>query len=260
MKKRELSDFFSLGYSSAVVTLVTTHDDIDALLIHANRWHEGLVKEGFKISARLMDTRLVNFLTRLSIEITKKNIASVDGFQALNHPPLPLEDAKEISSRANEVIRAIMAELEDIPVFSIGEKRYSYEKLGDSIETLFGVNVFFLLPEIAQYDFREAGKCILFDRATASAFHCLRGTEARLKQFCEELTGAALVPNATWGDVENNLRAYVPKLDSAILEQITHVRKRYRNQTQHPLLKYDIEEAQDLLNLCIELCNRLNRK
>jgi hypothetical protein len=59
--------------------------------------------------------------------------------------------------------------------------------------------------------------------------------------------------------MEANLKRHVPTVDSAITEQLAHIRKRYRNQTQHPRLRYDIEEAQDLFNLCIELVNRLSQ-
>jgi hypothetical protein len=38
-----------------------------------------------------------------------------------------------------------------------------------------------------------------------------------------------------------------------------HLRRSFRNPTQHPEKKYDFDEAQDLLNVCIDIANRIGK-
>ena len=46
------------------------------------------------------------------------------------------------------------------------------------------------------------------------------------------------------------------KLSSDLLDLLDRIRDKYRNPTQHPELKYTIDEAQDLLGVCIEAINK----
>lgn len=42
-----------------------------------------------------------------------------------------------------------------------------------------------------------------------------------------------------------------------LLDNLDNIRVSFRNPTQHPEKRYDIDEAQDLFNLCIEVVNRM---
>jgi hypothetical protein len=257
MKIRQLSDFFSIGYSSAYVHLASTTTDFSKILAAANDWKTGLDDEGLKVSSRLIDTLLLSYLSKESTLITGSK-TSEDSAARLSNFTLSKEKISVLKGKCEEIIRVMMAELEDIPVFTPNEKRYSFERLSKQVYKLFRENSFEKLSEIAQYDFSEAGQCILFDRPTAAAFHSLRATESVIRLYHDKVTETTAQEHATWGDLEASLKRHVPTIDSAITEQLTHIRKRYRNQTQHPRLRYDIEEAQDLFNLCVELVNRLS--
>ncbi len=55
------------------------------------------------------------------------------------------------------------------------------------------------VPE-AKGDFDEAGKCLLFDNATAVGFHLLRATEAVIRKYYKVLTGVEPKPKfRNWG-------------------------------------------------------------
>jgi hypothetical protein len=42
-----------------------------------------------------------------------------------------------------------------------------------------------------------------------------------------------------------------------LLNHLDHIRSGFRNPTAHPEKIYDIDEAQDLLSICIEVTNRM---
>jgi len=42
-------------------------------------------------------------------------------------------------------------------------------------------------------------------------------------------------------------------------DHLDHIRRSFRNPTQHPDKIYDIQEAQDLFGLCVDAVNRMSR-
>ena len=61
-----------------------------------------------------------------------------------------------------------------------------------------------------------------------------------------------------WGPMTNELRAKKSKKPpDVVLNSLDLVRTSYRNPTQHPDATYDIQSAQDLMGVCIDLVNRM---
>ena len=216
--------------------------DVARLRKAAQQVREFLESERLAISMRVFDTSI-------ALELRKKSE---------DEPRFSKAEAEFIREKTNILFHAVMAEVLDRPIYAPTEKRYEHRKLLDEVSLLFAPNVFAELPDIARYDFKEACSCILFERNTAAAFHLLRGTEDLIRNFFVRLSGTSVLPaNGTWGDIENALKSVVPQPPQALLEQLRHIRKNFRNPTQHPEKRYDSDEVQDLLNLCIDLANRI---
>ena len=98
----------------------------------------------------------------------------------------------------------IYAELKTLHAYLIKDKKIGQNYLWN-IKQLMDEGVFDALRDIVQYDFSEAGKCILFDRPTAAAFHALRGTEGALYWFYE-LTTSNQRTTEMWAEIVDNLR------------------------------------------------------
>jgi hypothetical protein len=243
VKKLLIPLLFNFGHYSGVLRDVKEGEKLARLSSISAKWRTGLETLGFPISVRVFDKTIKSELETLQ---TAKVVT------------LSAQQAETFREKINFVLMTANAEVEDVHVFTFAVKRYSYTKLNENVDQLFRVDVFGSLPEIAQFDFSEACKCILVERATAAAFHCLRGVEAVLRAFHDKKVATPAGATATWGSMEANLKHASPALDEAILGQLTLVRTRFRNQTQHPKLRYDIDEAQDLLNICIELTNRMS--
>jgi len=105
------------------------------------------------------------------------------------------------------------------------------------------------IPDAAS-DFDEAGKCLLFDNATAVGFHLVRATEAVIRKYYEVIVGK---PPATkfrnWG-------AYIKGLNKCganakVTGFLDHIREHYRNPILHPEVNLTPEDAQVLFGVCV---------
>jgi len=48
------------------------------------------------------------------------------------------------------------------------------------------------------------------------------------------------------------------KLPDTLLESLDYIRKSYRNPTNHPEAVYSLDQAEDLLGLCIDVTNKMD--
>ena len=164
--------------------------------------------------------------------------------------------------RLNETMKAVrktlFAEAEGKIAFIVVDKRIDVNKLLSDVPALLSPGVFECLPDVAQYDLMEAGKCIAFERPTAAAFHMLRGTEAMLRQFYCGIVKRGRVKKLLWGPMVESLRERKKEPPPApLLDNLDNIRRSFRNPTQHPDKIYDIQEVQDLFHLCVDVLNRM---
>jgi hypothetical protein len=167
-------------------------------------------------------------------------------------------DRKLLREGINTVRTTLDVEIKGLGAYVTTPKRLDINKLLNDVGTLFAPGVFDSLPQIAIYDFQEAGKCIAFERPTAAAFHCLRGTEDVLRFYCQKMIRQKRIKSQDWGPIVTDLRAR-PRTSafSVLNNHLDNIRDSFRNPTQHPEARYDIHEAQDLFSLCVEVINRM---
>jgi hypothetical protein len=155
-----------------------------------------------------------------------------------------------------EIWPTLRAESSGMIAYTISERRFPIEYLMDNVGRLFAKDTFDKLPAIAQQDFIEATKCLAFERSTAAAFHMLRGTESVLKHYyCTKLHRKR--SELMWGPMVVSMRRYPKRFPALLLNQLDHIRSSFRNPTAHPEKLFDIDEAQDLLSICIDAVNRM---
>ena len=156
-----------------------------------------------------------------------------------------------------EVLRpTLWAESQGTIAYIISERRIPIELLMEDVGGLFGKDVFKSLPTLAQQDFSEAAKCLAFERPTAAAFHMLRATESVLRYFyCEKVKRRRA--NPMWGPMIQSMRQFPKRFSETLLNHLDHIRDGFRNPTAHPEKVYDLDEAQDLLSICVDVSNRM---
>ena len=167
-------------------------------------------------------------------------------------------ESGELKSIMRELRPTLFAEAQGNVAFITTDKRLQVTKLLGEVRGLMAPGVFDAMPEIARYDFGEAGKCIAFERPTAAAFHLLRGTEAVLRHFYCSIVKRGR-GQLMWGPIVGALRKRRDTPDPTLLNHLDNIRASFRNPTQHPEKIYDINEAQDLFGLCVESVNRMVR-
>ena len=176
-------------------------------------------------------------------------------------------DAKLTSAQASKLSRTISdlrktmeAELKGVNAFSVSAKRLDVEKLLGDVASLFAPDCFTSLSAVAQYDVSEAAKCIAFERSTATAFHLMRATEETLRSYYCHFVRRDRMKVMLWHPMVQALLVHRrAKTHEALHRNLDNIRLSFRNPTQHPDKVYDIQEAQDLFGLCVDVINRMQR-
>jgi hypothetical protein len=167
--------------------------------------------------------------------------------------------AAEVREGANKLRDTLLAETGGFDAFVVTDKRYPIATLLKEPAKMMAPGVYDSLPTIAQYDFKEAGRCVAFELPTAAAFHLMRGTEDVLKFFyCQVIKQRRAT--LMWGPMIKSLREKKRNPPSPVLlNNLDNLRVGFRNPTQHPEKIYDIHEVQDLMSLSIDVVNRMIR-
>ena len=156
-----------------------------------------------------------------------------------------------------EIDHILSAEAGITNAFILLDKRIDLAKLMDNVPALFSKNTFDKMPDIAKFDFKEAGKCIALERPTAAAFHLLRGTESVLRYYYECTVKRNRTKSLNWGPIVDSLRNQRKPPADALLNNLDNIRLNFRNPTQHPEKIYTLDEVQDLFGLCEDVVNRM---
>ena len=182
------------------------------------------------------------------------NLSSIDDDETLGN-----DRAKELSDLMLTLEHIIFAESKIKYYYVTTDKKHNTVYLMDQPEKLFRDGVFKRLPQLSQYDFIEGFKCMTFEIPTAAAFHILRATEGVLKDCYFSNVKRNRVKRPMWGNMLKQLKERKKnRLPDALLACLDNIRESYRNPTNHPEAVYDIDEAEDLLGLCIDVTNKMD--
>jgi hypothetical protein len=150
----------------------------------------------------------------------------------------------------------VFAESQTKKIYVVSETRFNLNSLMNAPEKMLGKDVFAKLSPIAKLDLSESFKCLVFSRATAGAFHILRGTEAVLKMYYLQNIKRGRERTPMWANMTRALAAKRHK-KASLLQKLDFIRENYRNPTSHPEAVYTVERLQDLIGLCIDVINEI---
>jgi len=169
--------------------------------------------------------------------------------------------AQKIRRAMAEGFRVLQAEAAQRVLFAPTPTRMAEDRLLNDPAALFGRGVYGTLPEIAQYDFREAGRCVAVGRATAACFHALRGTEGVLRAFYKAVVKRNRLNEQarTWYGMVDHMRKRSEKYrpPASLLEDLDQIRRHQRNGTMHPEFRYGMDDAEDIFTRCIGVVNQM---
>lgn len=228
-------------------------------------WYLRYVQEGWPVHGKrnvlFYIDDIFNYLEEFKLPVSRRAAHSLNELRKelaksdLDRK-LTADEASEISQIMGDLEKTLLAEAHGNIAFIVTDKRIDVDKLLYDVPSLMAPGVFDSLPDIARYDFGEAGKCIAFELPTAAAFHLLRGTEAVLRYFYCSIVKRGRV-EILWGPMVEHLRERRASLPRPLLDNLDNIRRSFRNPTQHPDKIYDIQEVQDLFGLCVDAVNRM---
>jgi len=161
-------------------------------------------------------------------------------------------EVSKISEAAKKFETVLAAECQVLDTYFVSKKgAYSTADLVERAHICFGAMAA-KLPDQAKSDFDQAGKCMAFDLPTACAFHIVRGSEAVIRKYYEQVTGKApKVKMRNWGAYIKLLREN--KADEKVTVFLDHIRNSYRNPVLHPEESVDADQAVILFGACVSL-------
>lgn len=254
MKKVSLFDYYSFGFNYFILMNNSSDSTVELFARDITSYIAFIKKLDLKVTMSLLKMdkwqENLDLLDKLNKGVKKKKIID----EKLH---------TEIITIIKKADPTLDAELNIKMGYLINEKRISTDKLIEEISSIFSKDTFLHLPDIARFDFAESGKCIAYERNTASAFHSLRGTEDTLKFYYTSLTGKTATETQTWWNFHNEIEKEItnnnitPHPPKELMQNLDSLRIFYRNKTQHPQLIYTSDEAQDLLFNCIKSVNEM---
>ncbi|MBV6889203.1 hypothetical protein KWH47_16830 [Xanthomonas campestris pv. spermacoces] len=168
------------------------------------------------------------------------------------------ELCKKISEEIKDLENIVFAEAITKKVYVLPDRRFNTQFLLSKPERLLKVGVFEKLEEIARIDFSSACRCILFGEATAAAFHILRATESVLKSYYFHHRRQNRLTKPMWASMVDQLKAKKRnKPPVGLLSSLDLIRTQYRNPTNHPEALYQIDSAQDLFGVCLDVIGKM---
>lgn len=168
------------------------------------------------------------------------------------------ELAGSIEEEFEKIENIIFAEALTKKIYILAQRRFNTEYLLSEPEKLLKEGAFAKLDEIARTDFSSSCRCILFGEPTASAFHILRATESVLKSYYAHHRRQNRLPKPMWGSMVDQLKMKTRnKPPAALIASLDLIRTAYRNPTQHPEAVYEIDSAQDLFGVCLDVIGKM---
>lgn len=187
-------------------------------------------------------------------------------YSALEDKILQISDDKiiphsfetELHEELRSIETVIFAEALTKNQYILSNRRYNTDYLLNHPSKLLRDGAFEKLSEIAKSDFTSSCRCLLFGEATAAAFHILRATEATLKSYYYHHKRQNRLTKPMWSNMVDQLKAKTRnKPPEDLISALDLIRTAYRNPTQHPEKIYDIDSAQDLFGVCLDVIGKM---
>ena len=153
-----------------------------------------------------------------------------------------------IQQKAKDFEIVLANELPGLSIYAVSQLGiFSTDDLISHADSHIATSLREAVPEKANKDLAESGRCLAFQLPTASAFHMWRALETVMDAYHEALTGESFADKR----VTRNWGAYIKALRDAKAEDkvttfLDHIREEYRNPISHPS---DTLESDDAFNL-----------
>jgi hypothetical protein len=222
------------------------------------------MKEGWGIGWLEENTdNLIKRLEELDLPVTKKASGEfkelVGAFKKSGGQALTNDLIEKLKSSLDKLDLTFSSEMALQNVYVLTSRRFDPVRLIETPGDYLAPNVYSVMSDMAQFDFSRACECLAFEQSTAVAFHLCRCVEGSLKDFYKAKVKRNRITSLMMGPIIADLRKRGKYASKVLLDHLDNFKNNFRNPTQHPDARYDIEEAQDLVFVAIDLLNRMHK-
>jgi hypothetical protein len=171
--------------------------------------------------------------------------------EGVEEKPIPFYYRQNVSDAAKEFETVLRTELNNSDTYFIDPKgtHKTSVLLTDASREIPRTILQYVPPQVVE-DFKQAGRCLLFDNSTAVGFHLMRAIESVIYDYMKKLTGKDLpIKSRNWGAYIRVLKAN--NGDAKVIGMVEHIKDTYRNPILHPEVTLTPEEAQVLFGLAV---------
>jgi hypothetical protein len=258
--KAHIDDFYALaGYLTPVKALkagmglshnppviqIFTYARIGLILFTSGDWNKKYLPSSFE-SAKSMGEFMDQELIKLSTDPWDEKLehAKIEGFKdQIEHFEIVLHD-----------------ELAKLPAFICEDEllgNLSVDKLLKGAQHGYSTFAQSVLSDGCKAEIDEAGKCLAYERSTASGFHILRSVEMSVKQYLQLVPGFAMPPlnRQNWGEYIKLLKDNGASPE--VTDTLQSIKVNHRNPLMHPEDTLDLPEAVRLMSICQSMSEML---
>lgn len=169
--------------------------------------------------------------------------------------------ASTISTGMQQLESVLQNDMPDIAAYVVSQKGiFRTDDLIAHAERQLSTEVRSLLPQSAEFEIQQAGKCLAYELPMACAFHLWRAVETVMSSLYEQLSGSTFQKDK----ITRNWAAYIQALkkagaDAKITTFLDHIRDEYRNPQTHPDERIDVDESLRLFSVAISSIDQMLR-
>jgi hypothetical protein len=153
--------------------------------------------------------------------------------------PSLIDDVKSRYARFRNLFNE---ELSRKNIYAVRESEiYSVSSLIEKGDSIIPASLRSDLPKLCLDELRQAGRCLAFELATASAFHIMRSIEVVLLDYWDVVTKLNRPDNRNWGVLLKGIKDGGG--DQTVIDAVAHVKDLHRNPIVHPELTLSMDEA-----------------
>lgn len=149
-------------------------------------------------------------------------------------------------------------EIQKAPIFCLDRiGNLSTDSLLDGAHKGYAPEVVCVLTQACKDEIDEGGRCLAYERATASGFHLLRSVEITVRQYLSSVPGFVMpsLRRQNWGEYIKLLHDH--NAERVAVDTLHNIKENYRNPLMHPEDTLQLNEAISLFAVCQSMIETL---
>jgi hypothetical protein len=224
--------------------LLELQDDVDRQI---------LIKQlaGARCALAVFSGDLIDKFLPSSKKRAESIMEQIDAITFRKQDSMGLPDLATVQNSVRKFETVLDDEIAGAPIFCLERiGNLSTDNLLDGASKGYAPEVLKVLPPNCIFEIDEAGRCLAFERATASGFHILRAVELSIKQYLTLIPGFIMPPlnRQNWGEYISLLKNNGASKN--VTDTLQNVKDNYRNPLMHPEDVLEMKESISLFCIC----------